>query len=855
MPISGPSTDQNFIWREASSSSSSSSSKSIVTLQSIRAFLPSFGFVHALQAYRIDWKENLTSDIGSGIVVAVMLIPQALAYALLSGMPAVTGFFSAILALFAYPVFGTSGYQAVGPVALMAIMSNTAVTTVAEALPSLLTNLAPIDRITQLSGRLALLIGIIQFMMGILKAGYLINFLSHPVLAGFTASSAIIIASSQLNKAFGFSIPTTDYAWETWYEVFSRVSTRTHGLSLGIFILNMFLFVLLTHYRQKLMATSFVKSRVWLKGILRIISVALIIVLFNILFAGLAQLDKKDLKVLGKIPSGLPTPTLSMLFGNEYSGISFSEDAMELLPSSLLISLISYVESASVAKSMQAKYGVTPGTLPVDGSQELLGLGFANVLTAIFNGFPVTGGFSRSGVQAEAGAKTVFSGVFTAIILCIVVSFITTWFYYLPDVALAAMIMFSALRLLESQTIRYLWKVDRTDAFVYILTILMTLGAGIETGLMVGAGVSLLRLVKEAANPHSAILGRMPDGVTYRNIKRFPTLAQQLPGIVIVRIDGPIFFANIGILTETILKASFDKHQPMKPIHEETRKSTVSQIRIRTAELPSPPLDEESMTTVTTDNGTESSSSSSSISSFFPLRAIILDMSGVSSIDSSGVHALLDTLPSELQRVSKVRKLTLVPQLFCVGVHGPVRDRLYAGEVAHHTLAATPTTGSHQSSSVVQKLWQRLVQRKKKSDGTDRTDTAVSSNTNNHNSNTIDINDDDDDDGHTDDNEDIDHPTGNRADTVRIVQGKNNDGTTSPSTSTTATILSTDPGTENVTNNPNLTSWPGLTPFILARPETATQLLRQVDLSQAIDAVTALLQQQEEQQPNHSEPH
>ena len=815
-------TDRMFIWKEASSTSrsaSSSSNPNTSTLQStfssLKLWLPSFGILHALNAYRLDWKENLTSDIGSGIVVAVMLIPQALAYAILSGMPAVTGFFSAIMALFAYPIFGSSGYQAVGPVALMAIMCNTAVTTVEETLPSLNTTLSSIDRITQLSGRLALLIGIIQFVMGIVKAGYLINFLSHPVLAGFTASSAIIIASSQLNKAFGFSIPTTDYAWETWYEVFSRVPSKTHGLSLGIFILNMFLFIILTHYRQKLMATKFVKSRTWLKGILRIISVALIIVIFNIVLANLAQLQTKGLKILGKIPSGLPTPTISMVFGTEYSGISFSKDAMALLPSSLLISLISYVESASVAKSMQAKYGVTPGTLPVDGSQELLGLGFANLLTAIFHGFPVTGGFSRSGVQAEAGAKTVFSGIFTAAILCIVVSFITSWFYYLPDVALAAMIMFSALRLLEGQTLRYLWKVDRTDAFVYILTIIMTLGAGIETGLMVGAGVSLLRLVKEAANPHSAILGRMPDGVTYRNVKRFPTLAKQLPNMVIVRVDGPIFFANVGIFTETVLKAAFEQTN-RNLILSGNDDNIVQSNNDNTPSISSPAkIGDDSETTTGTSDKTV-------------LEAIILDMSGVSSIDSSGVHALLDTLPTELQQVSKLKNQSIVPQIYCVSVHGPVRDRLYAGEMAHHSLLLLS-----KQPSFFQTLAKRILPKRKsidppKSKSPESNSTIAA--------NTIDI-------------EDTDHDSHGGTDSHTLT------ATTKETTNdTTVDNSNSNNVSETSINNANLTAWPGLTPFILARPDSAPQLLRQVDLSQAVEAVTALLNRQHQEEINIHHP-
>jgi SulP family sulfate permease len=596
-----------------------------------------FGYLDAVSAYRTSGAEAFAGDAAAGIVVAVMLVPQAMAYAQLSGMPPVTGFFAAILSLFFYPVFGSSGHQAVGPVALLALMTQAAVSAVAGD------GAAAMDRYANVAAKLAFLIGVAQLLMGVLRAGYVLNFLSHSVLAGFTTSSAVIIAASQLSKAFGFSTPQRSYVWQTFSDFFAGLGAgKLHGLSLGLFIMNMLLFFVLTEGRARLMASAAVRLRPALKALLRVLSVALVIIAFNILLVGGLRLDLKGVKVLGRIPSGMPPFKPAAVFDE-----TLAADAFALLPSALLISLVSFVESASVAKSMQAKFGVTPGTLGANDNQELLGLGLANVATAFFSGFPVTGGFSRSTVNSEAGARTVMAGVISGTILCIVVSFLTSWFFYLPDVSLAALIMFSALRLLESGTIRYLWTVDRGDAIVWLATIAVTFGAGIELGLLVGAGVSVLRVVEKAAQPHTAVLGRMPDGTTFRNVKRFPTLAAPVPGVVIVRLDGPLFFANLALFVDRVVGAAF------------------------------PPPDD------------IAAAAAAAEAARLPTQAVLLDFSTVASIDSAGVHALSETIPEALKKAAASAHLK-PPRLFLVGARGPVRDRLRAGERAHANAHAQP---------------------------------------------------------------------------------------------------------------------------------------------------------------------
>ena len=575
-----------------------------------------------------------------------------------------------------YPVFGSSGHQAVGPVALLALMTQAAVSAVAgeavtsAGLSAAAAAAAAADRYAHVAAKLAFLIGASQLLMGLLRAGYVLNFLSHSVLAGFTTSSAVIIAASQLSKAFGFSTPQRPYLWQTLADCAAGLGTgKLHGLSLGLFVMNMILFYALTEGRARLMASAVVKARPALKAFLRVISVALVIVTFNILLVGGLRLDLKGVKVLGRIATGMPPFKPAAVFDD-----AFSADVFALLPSSLLISLVSFVESASVAKSMQAKFGVTPGTLGADDNQELLGLGLANVATAVFSGFPITGGFSRSTVNSEAGARTVMAGVFSGAILSVVVSFLTSWFFYLPDVSLAALIMFSALRLLESGTIRYLWAVDRGDALVWVMTIAVTFGAGIELGLLVGTGVSVLRIVEKAAQPHTAVLGRMPDGTTFRNVRRFPTLATPVPGIVIVRLDGPLFFANVALFVDRVVRATFPSAEDLAA--SAAAAATASAAAAATA----------SPDTIVAE------ASSIAPSPHTSPQVVLLDFSTVASIDSAGVHALSETLIEALTKAAFLARVAS-PRIFIVGARGPVRDRLRAGERAHaaaHALAQAP---------------------------------------------------------------------------------------------------------------------------------------------------------------------
>jgi sulfate permease, SulP family len=825
MPPSSPSSSpppRSVVWQEAPQPRASISGAWAAVasaLGSPRSWLPPLGLVRAARVYAASgWQDSLSSDVGAGVVVAVMLIPQALAYASLAGMPPVTGFYAAIGALFLYPLFGSSGHQAVGPVALMSIMSRSAVDAVVPAGDDADGAAA---RFAQVSGRLAFLIGLIQVAMGIARAGYLINFLSHPVLAGFTSASALIIASSQLGKALRLPIPQYDVVWETWADVVHKIK-GAHGPSVALFVADLVLFYAVTLLRQRIAASKTVKSRPLLSALVRLLSVALIVVTFNILLVGLARLDTSaGIKVLGRIPSGLPVSTISTVLGDgggeDGSAVSFSADAIAILPSALLISLVSYVESASVAKTMQAKYGVPKGGgKGVDTDAELLGLGGANLAAALLGGFPTTGGFSRSGVQAEAGARTVGTGLVAGTLLCILAAFATSAFVYLPDVALAAMIVFSAVRLLESQTPRYLWAVDKADAAVYWTTVVVILGAGIETGLMAGAGLSLLRLVREAAAPHTAVLGRMPDGVTFRNVARFPGMVQAVEGLLIMRMDGPLFFANVSVFAERVVGECFPQA-----------------------------------------SSSSSSSSSSSTTVAAPPRAVLLDLSGVPTVDSSGVHMLLDTLPQELkaaaERVAAAKAKLLgsaAPRppiatqpirLFLIGVHGPVRDRLQAGEAAHraehartHAAARTGRTSGGRWGWVaapVRSCGGRTLEICWRRGGLAEAAPAVQPPpVQTPHVAAIDVADDDE--VRVEDNDE-----GGASERARLGGPGGKRGTEGEGEGEGA-LLGGGAVAEGAV-------WTGLTPLILHHPTAAASMLRQVDVAPAVDAILALLEMED----------
>jgi len=520
-----------------------------------------------------------------------MLIPQGMAYAILAGMPPMFGLYSSIFSLLLYAPFSTSPQLAVGPSAMMSLLSSAAIAPLAggscEGGLSLEDPLCA--RYVDLSLKLAFLVGCASLLLGLLKGGYLVNFLSHPVLKGFTMAAAIIIGSGQINKVLGFKIERHEYVYDTWIDLVEGIAEgKTHLLTFLLFIENMALFYGLKYMRTWLRTHPAVKSRKALLQVVNAFPNALVVVAVNIAVVGGFRLDESGVGIVGKIQSGIPAPTNIL-------NASFGSDVGALLPSALVMCIVGFMESISVAKAMALRYGTV-----IDSDQELVGLGVANIGASFFNSFTTTGGFSRTMVNGDAGAKTPLAGMLSAGILAIVVVFLTGLFEFLPSVTLGSMIIFAVTKLVEFTTPRMLWAVDKGDFVVYAVSFVATLILGIELGIAVGAAISLARVVKEAAIPHVAVLGKMPTG-TWRNVKRFPDEAQTAKGLRVLRFDSPIFFANAAFFKDLILRTC-------RPGGE-------------------------------ADGGCVP-------------RAVVIDCSAVASMDSSAIHTL-EGLPDELRKQAK----------------------------------------------------------------------------------------------------------------------------------------------------------------------------------------------------------
>ncbi|KAA0146684.1 hypothetical protein FNF31_06091 [Cafeteria roenbergensis] len=556
-------------------------------------FLPRIELARVLANYRVDFTDKLAGDIAAGIVVAVMLIPQGMAYSTLAGLPPMYGLYSSIFALLLYSPFSTSPQLAVGPVAMMSLLSNAAVSEFEGATCSggLHAEDPSCARFIDLSQKLAFLTGCVSLVLGLFKAGYLVNFLSHPVLKGFTFAAALIIGSSQLSKVLGFKIKRHEYVYDTWGDVVMGIADgKVHGLTFGLFIENMALFYLLKYIRTYLRTVPSVKANKVAMQIINAFPNALVVVVVNIAIVAGAGLDKEGVGIVGKIDSGIPTPR--NLFDE-----NFGSDAGRLFASALIMCIVGFMESISVAKAMALRFGNE-----VDSNQELVGLGVGNFVGAFFNSFSTTGGFSRTSVNADAGAKTPLAGMISSLILIIVVVFLTGLFEYLPDVTLGSMIIFAVIKLVEFTTPRMLWAVDKGDFVVYIVSLIATIVLGIELGIAVGAAISLVRVIKEAALPHVAVLGRMPGSSgTWRNVKRFPGVAKPVADVHVLRFDSSIFFANAAFFRSLILRASSPKHAECVP------------------------------------------------------RAIVVDCSAIANLDSSAIH-MLEGLPAELRKQAKTLK-------------------------------------------------------------------------------------------------------------------------------------------------------------------------------------------------------
>ncbi len=483
-----------------------------------------FGCSSWLPQYNREW---LASDLVAAVVVTIMLIPQSLAYALLAGLPAEVGLYASMAPLLAYAVFGSSRAMAVGPVAVASLMSAVAAGQFAQG---------DVALFYQASVVLALIGGAVLIVLGILRAGFVANLLSHPVVGGFVSASALLIAVGQLGSLVGVSAKG-----ETFYQTvialfnnFSSINATTAAI--GVLAL-VWLWAARKWGKQVL-------KQIGLKGLaLEIVFRAAPVVAIVLSIVAVSVLELNSVRTVGTIPTDLPQLFFPSMELNGW---------IDLFVPAVLIALVGFVETVSVGHALAAKRKQR-----IDPNQELLGLGAANIASGVFGGYSVTGGFSRSVVNFDAGAQTPMAGVFTAGGILLATLFLTPLLTNLPHATLAATIIIAVLGLIDWHLPGMLWRYSKRDFAAYLLTVVVVLLAGVEAGIIAGVVFSVLALLAAISKPHMAVVGQVPGTEHFRNEKRHKV--SMVDGVVSVRVDESLYFPNARWLEDALLEVAASK--------------------------------------------------------------------------------------------------------------------------------------------------------------------------------------------------------------------------------------------------------------------------------------------------------
>lgn len=458
----------------------------------------------------------------AGITVAVLLIPQGMAYALIAGLPPIYGLYAALTPQIIYAFLGTSRQLAVGPVAMDSLLVAAGLNALALVEPT---------QYIQLALLLAFLMGAIQLLLGVLRMGFIVSFLSKPVISGFTSAAAIIIGLSQLKNLLGLSLTQ---------------SNQLHKVILSLFEVKEPL-----HLITVLISLGSIGFILFLKKWNRKIPSAILAVIIGILIVSFFNLDKNGVAVVGVIPEGLPTFQL----------LNFDLTLIQqLFPIALTLALVAFMEAISVAKAIEEKHN----DYKVDPNQELIALGGANLVASFFQSYPTTGGFSRTAVNNEAGAKTGIAALVSALIVALILAFFTHWFYYLPKAVLGAIILVAVINLIDFKFPVRLYKKRKDEFALLIITFLSTLFLGITEGILIGIVLSIFILLYRTSKPHYAFLGRIGKTNYFKNIDRFPDEVVHREDLIILRFDAQLFFGNIQFFKELVLTAVEEKKETIK---------------------------------------------------------------------------------------------------------------------------------------------------------------------------------------------------------------------------------------------------------------------------------------------------
>lgn len=456
-------------------------------------------FIKSIQNYS---KDKFKGDISAGLTVGVMLIPQGMAYAMIAGLPPIYGLYASTIPIIIYALLGTSQQLAVGPAAMIALLTAAGIGTMAPT---------GSESYISLVITLTMIVGVIHVLLGTLRLGFLVNFISHPVISGFTSAAAIIIFLSQLKNLLGFDIPRGEYTYDTLVYAIRHIQ-ETDGLTL-------------------LIGVAAIAILITLKKIKSIIPGPIVIVVLGIVGVTLFGL-KNQISIVGSVPEGLPSfiiPNFNI------------EIVIDLAPLALIIALIIFMQSIAVAKAIHVKhkdYKILP-------NQELIALGAANIAGSFFQSFPVTGGLARSAVNDQAGAKSVVASLITSGLIIMTLLFLTPLFSNLPNAVLAAIIAVAVYSLFNYKEASYLWKTHKADFWMMAITFVVTLALGIEQGIMAGVILSLGMMIYKTTKPHIAELAKVPGSEAYRNVSRFDELENR-DDLLILRWDAQLYFANIA---------------------------------------------------------------------------------------------------------------------------------------------------------------------------------------------------------------------------------------------------------------------------------------------------------------------
>ncbi|KAL3701553.1 hypothetical protein R1sor_019575 [Riccia sorocarpa] len=473
-----------------------------------------------MRAY--DWKQDFRADVMAGLTVGTMLIPQAMSYARLAGLHPIYGLYGGFIPVLTYAIFGSSRQLAVGPVAMVSLLVSNGIMPIVIAHTS--TPEEAEQLYTALSIHLAFLVGMIECVMGLVRLGWLIRFISHSVVSGFTTASAIIIGLSQAKSFLGYDITGSTHISELVKSIIDGLDQfKWQPFLMGSVTLGTLL--LMKHLGKNYKRFRALRAAGPISALV-----------MGVLFVKLFR--PASIQLVGEIPQGFPPTSFQYSLDFTYT--------LQLLPYACLVSGVGILESVGIAKALASKNGYE-----LDSNQELFGLGVANLFACSFSSYPVTGSFSRSAVSNESGAKTGLFGIVVFILVGAALLFLTPVFTDIPQCALAAIVVSAVIGLVDYEEAIFLWHVDKRDLLLWTTTFIFTLLLGIEVGVLIGVGLSLVFVIYESANPHTAMLGRLPGTTVYRNIEQYPD-AYTYHGIVLMRIDAPIYFANISVIKDRL---------------------------------------------------------------------------------------------------------------------------------------------------------------------------------------------------------------------------------------------------------------------------------------------------------------